>query len=638
MDTHLIVLIIIVLTIILFVPFTPFRPLKRIILLLFNRFVPLPIKFRDIGGIPVIGMRLFDVKIALGPMGRLEAEEMHLRLRFIFRILALRRPHFDPITFYRPKIYVDQTVESAAKGDVWFLFPFTAVKQVISVLFLNLTGLNVVRMYGGTMYMTGKRGETTITNLNGEFTSHGGSTKVRRLSCYVGEGNIEIQFPKKGPMHEGRLVVRNLHLEDLKALKVPKLLTGPMNIEAAMLSRRDENEITGHISSPSLFMRDVPILDFRSPLHFKDETLTLSSMSGRIGEYALGGRLTANVITDITDLYLNGGGRGSASGLILQMLSMNPFISYAELDADVHLWGDLNEFYEFGGDIKIGLKDAEIDFAHIGEGTMTNFPLEAIPNAALHMKIEKGVMKFHDSKIWRDDLVISFHGDIPMQFDEEADKVVRSQFDLKFKGECSNLQELANQFGMRNISVDGTAETEAWMYCDYEEKIIEMKGGGHFTARDARVSSLPLGKRSSLDGIVDILFDSIDMDMALETDGMFLENIELRSRLVDFDIDCYFGFLSKKMEIEGSALAAPAFLRRGRLFKMIPALEKMTKRFRPRFRISGQTGNPHFQLLLRDTLREILNIAPFDRLEDGSRETSLRKRLRGDDAEPPPDR
>ncbi len=630
MDTKLIAIIAVVLLIVLFVPFYPFRPLKKLILFMFNKFVPLPIKFKDIGGIPVFGMRLFDVKIALGPMGRLEAEEMHLKLRFLFRMLTLRRPHFNPITFYRPKIYIDQTVEMPEGGDVWFLFPFTAMKQVLSILFVNLTGLNVVRMYGGTMTLKGKRGETTISNLNGEFTSHSGFTKVRRLSCYVGDGNIEIQFPRKGPTHEGRLIVRNLHLEDLKALKVPKMLTGPVNIEAAILSRKDESEITGHISSPSLFMRDVPILDFRSPLHFQDETLTLSSMKGRIGEYALTGKLVANVVTDITDLQLYGSGRGHASGLILRMLNMKPFISSSGLDVDVHLWGDLNEFYEFSGDIKLKMTDSVIDFAEIGEGTMVDFPLGPIPNAELNMNLEKGTLTFTNSKLWTGSLEIDFEGEIPMQFDEEQDRVYRSQFNLEFNARCGNLQDIANQFGMNNISVEGTAEADFRMYCDFEDRILEMNGAGHFAARNVRVTSLPLGKRSSLDGIVDILFDSIEFMPVLETEGVGIEKLECTSSLVDFSADAYLGFFTKQMEIEGAVSAAPAFLRRGRLFKIFPGFEKITKRFRPRFRISGKIGaTPRLDLLLRDTIREIFNIAPFERIEDGRRETTLVKRLRG---------
>jgi len=602
MDTKTIALIALIVTIVLFVPFYPFRLIKRVILFFFNRFVPLPIKFDDIGGIPIIGMRLFNVRVKLGAGGSLEAEEMQFKFRFL-RMLMLRRPHFNPMNIYRPKIRVAQVEQ---KGEVWFLFPLTAMRQVLSTFFANLTGLNVIRIYGGVIVIEGKRGETVIEDFNGEFTSHGMTTKVKRLSCSVGPGDIEIQYPERGPMVEGRILVHNLHLQDLAALKVPRDMSGPVNIEAVMRGTVNNMEIVGYMDSPSLFMRTEPIVDFRSPLTFKGKELTLEKMQGRVGEYTLTGRLVTDVETDISDLVLKGGGSGEASGSILRMLNMNPFISYSRLDADVHLWGDLEEFYDFEGDIRLRLEDSVVDFSQIGEGTMADFPLRPIPEADLHMTLKKGVLTFEQCELRSGTVKINVNGKIDMHLDEIEYRVDRSQFDLDFKASCGDLKDLAAQFGLKSMNVEGTADGEFSMYADYSTFFHELRGDGRLGVKDARVRSLPVGRFGSLDGIVDLQFNRVDTEVYLEKEGIGFRNLECVADWLDVTGKGFVGFFTKEIKIDGDMGTVPGTVMRRSVLKYFPAAERLARRMRLGFSLTGKTGRPRFRLHIGNTIRDLL--------------------------------
>ncbi len=88
METKTILLIVAAVIVVLFVPLYPLKLIKKILLFTINRFVPLPVKFEDIGGIPIISMRMYKVQMQLGATGTLEAEEMHLRIRF-WRLITL---------------------------------------------------------------------------------------------------------------------------------------------------------------------------------------------------------------------------------------------------------------------------------------------------------------------------------------------------------------------------------------------------------------------------------------------------------------------------------------------------------------------------------------------------------------------
>jgi len=602
METKTILLTVAAVIIVLFVPLYPLKLIKKILLFTINRFVPLPVKFEDIGGIPIISMRMYKVQMQLGATGTLEAEEMHLRIRF-WRLITLRRPSINPLTLYKPRIRIRQISE---KGEIWFLFPLTAMKWFVGTLFMNMWGLNIVRIYRGTIIIEGKRGETVIEDVNGEFTSHGSKTKVRRLSCNVGDGSLDIHFPRSAQPKEGKLVVRNMRLEDLVALKVPKTLYGPVNIEAVISGPVTDMELIGTISSPCLFMRNEPISDFHSPLRFKGMELILERMQGRIGEYQLQGTLTTNVETDISDLRLRGAGRGKASQSILKMLSMKPFIESAELEADVILQGDLNEFYEFTGDIKLKLKDAKVDFSQIGEGTMKGFPLAPIPEAMLHMKIVRGVLKFIDCRARSGSLLLKCDGKIDMHYDPEPDRVVRSQFEMQFGVDCPDLQELARMLSQDEFKFTGSAKADFRLDCDYSTFFHRLDGLGHISAENVHLTGFPLAKKRSVKSPVDLWFEKLDGEIVLEKEGIKCRNVICAGKWMDLRLDGGIGFFDKEIAIHGKVGMVPQSLQDNRFFKLLPGAGELAKHIKTGFKITGKTDHPNFSITLSDKLSEII--------------------------------
>ncbi|MFA6449142.1 MAG: AsmA-like C-terminal region-containing protein [bacterium] len=626
METKTILLIILAIIVVLFVPLYPLKLIKKILLFLVNSYLRLPIKFDDIGGIPVIKMRLYNVEMPLGAGGMLKAKEMHLRINFwriitfrepadprrrlhFWRWISFHRPAIDPLTFYKPEIRIKQIKEH---GEVWFLFPLTAMKWVVSSLFVNLWGLNFVRIYRGTVIIEGKGGETKIEDLAGEFTSHGQNVKVRRLSCMVGDGSLEIHYPRVGPMTEGRLVVRNMRLEELVALKVPKNLNGPINIEAAITGPVANLEMNGHISSPALFMRNEPISDFRSPLKLKGTKLILEHMRGRVGEYQLEGILTTDVETDISELRLLGRGNGLASQSVLKILSLKPFIESAELDADVLLEGNLNEFYEFTGDINIKLKNAKIDFTQIGEGTMGWFPLAPIPEASLHLTLQRGVLVFDKCRARSGSLNLLCNGKIDMQYDPVPDKVVRSQFEMSFALDCPDLQDIANMFSLEQYKFTGSAKADFKLDCDYSTIFHKLEGFGHLSAKDVHLAGFPIAKKKIVKTPVDLWFDTLVADLILEKDRFRWENVACAGKWIDITLNGGIGFFDKELSVKGQLGMVPASLQENRLFKLLPGSENIAKRIKTSFRVSGKTDHPNFSLSLMDSFRDIFTGAKHD--------------------------
>jgi len=603
MDTIHIFIIIAAVLVVLFVPFYPFRLVKGVILFFFNRFVPLPFKFEDIGGVPVIGMRLYKVQINLGAAGTIEAEELHLRINF-WRLLYLKRPSINPMIFIRPCIRVRQIKE---KGEIWFLFPLTAVRWVLGTLFMNLWGLNIVRMYRGTIVIESRRGETKIEDFNGEFTSHGSKVKVRRLSCRVGSGTLEIHYPRRGPMREGRVAIRDMRIEHLQALKVPKNMTGPLNIEAVMTGTVAETELTGHISSPALFMRDVPIQDFHAPLQFRGTELTLEPMSGRIGEYTLQGSLVTDVETDISTLRINGGGCGRAVQEVLRMLAMKPFIEYAELNAAVALHGNLNELTEFEGEINLKLKDTKIDFSQIGQGSASGFPLAPIPEAELHLYLDRGNLKFIDCGAKSGLLSVQCTGNIMMNYDPESDRVTRSQFMFDFAVKCPELQDLARLLGQDGFRMSGAADGTFRLDCDYGEShgFYKLDGSGRVDARDVRLTGIPLAAGRTVRPPVNVRLDSLGADVILEKDCLRIENALCAGKWADFKLRGRFGFFDKELVLDADVEVARRALETSVILRLLPLPEELKRRLKTGFRISGRTDRPRFRISLSDPLRLI---------------------------------
>ncbi|HOX27564.1 MAG TPA: AsmA-like C-terminal region-containing protein [bacterium] len=604
MEARTVLLIILAVLIVLFVPFYPFKLIKRIILFFFNRFIPLPIKFEDIGGIPIFGMKLFRVRISLGEAGVLEAEEINLRINF-WRLALLKRPSINPLVLHKPHIRVNQEKQT---GEVWFLFPLTAMKWVVSTLFMNLWGLNVVKMIGGTVVIEGKKGDTVMEDFSGIFTSHGAKVKVRRLTCRVGAGSIDIHFPRRGPATEGKLVVRNIRIEDLVALKVPGNMAGPINIEAVMSGPVSDTEIVGHISSPALRMRDEPIEDFHSPLRFKGTKLSLEKMRGHMGEYQLNGDLVTDVTTDISRLHLKGKGTGKASQSILKMLAMKPFIESAGLDVDVVLEGDLNEFYEYTGDIALNLKNAKVDFSEVGQGTMDWFPLEPIPEAVLNLRLEKGVLKFIDCSAKSGKFTLHCDGQVAMHFDQEQDRVDRSQFEFHFRADSPDLQELAVLFGQGRYKVTGSVEASFNLDCDYSDHFHKLEGDGKITVLDANLTGIPILKRT-MKAPKDVTVEKLEGDIILEKEQIRFENVTCVGKWLDLALGAKIGFFDKELAVDGEISVIPAIVEKNRFFKMLPGAEELSKLIRAGFRMTGKTEKPKFRFVVPNAVKEFFSPA-----------------------------
>jgi len=620
------VIVILALLAVLFIPFAPFRPVKKIILFLFNRYIPLPIKFEDIGGIPIIGMKMKNVQIKLGGGGSLEADEMHIKVQF-WRMLMLRRPSLNPIALHRPRIKIKQMPQ---QGEVWFLFPLTAMKWVVSNFFMHLWGLNIVRIYRGSVTIEGANGKKTyIEDLNGEFTSHGNKMKVRRMSCMVGAGSLDIHYPRKGPMSEGRVIVRNLRLEDLSALKVPKHLHGPISVEAAMFGSINDIELVGNISSPGLFMRDAMIHDFHSPLRFKGTSLMLEKMQGRIGEYALEGSLVTDVVTDISEMILRGGGRGKASQSILKMLAMKPFIKSGWLDADILLEGDLNKFYEFSGDIKLHIKDAVIDFAEIGEGSMKDFPLAPIPEAKLALELKKGILTFKECEAISGQLRLAADGHIEMRHDPVEDKVGRSLFNFRFNVDSPNLADLIRQLNYSALEVSGAANGEFVLDCDYgnnyvmesEDKIKmteagdyvfevdtpafhKLEGRGHVSAKNVSISGIPAALTNNnpimrrLNIARDFSFDVFEGDIVLEKDRIKAENVRCAGEWLEVSLSGSSAFFGEKpMSADIDLFVVGDNLRSKTLIGRIPGVGTIVDMLKAGIKVTKKgDGKPEFKM------------------------------------------
>ncbi len=603
MEHNLTIIIILTVLVVFFVPFYPFRMVKKLILLLLNtKYVPLPIKFDDIGGVPVFGMKLYGVTIQLGTLGTLKAEEIHLRLQF-WRILTFRRPSINPLLIFRPNITVKMT---RAKGDIWFLLPLTVMKKVVSILFSNLTGLNKIRIYDGTITIIGPKGETDISELNAEFSSHGQIMKVRSLNCHIGDGKIEILYPKGMPSDEGRVIVRNLHLEKLVALKLPKYLSGPIHIEGTMRGNLADTTISGNIRSNCLYFRDVPLMDLHSPLSLEGNTLKLTSLNARIGEYALRGSLTTNIETDQSLFIIKGGGSGTAAQLVLQILAMKPFISSAGLDADIRLEGDLNIFDAFTGDIRLKLKNVAIDYSQIGEGTMTSFPLKIIPEGELNLLLEKGTLYFNNCSARAGSLTLNADGRIEMTYNELADKVLRSVYFLDFTATCDNVEDLIRLFSVDFIKAQGQASADFQFRADYEidpemsEELIgafnTLDGTGTLTVENGLIHGLSIGKFLSLDDILEVTFDRLQTGLLLTTDTIGVQGLTLTGRAANVSLDGSLAFRSKEVRAAGDIKMVSHSFENGLLCRIFPPLRRMMSHAGVHIEISGTTSKLHSRI------------------------------------------
>lgn len=420
-------IIFLLIMIVLFVPFYPFRMVKRLAFFLLNKFVPLKFKFDDIGGVPIMGMRLFNVRIQLRGKSTLEARELRLRIN-LWRMLFLSRPTIEPITLIDPKIVLYQEKE---RGEMWFLLPLSFAKKVVGFMFANLWGLNKVRIRNGEIEMHGsKDGVTTIHQLNGLFLSKGGNACIRNMSCMIGTGTIEMSPLTTDIEGDINVKVRNLLLEDLGAMKLPKNIAGAIDVNATLSGGFSPPTLDGDIHSPVIYLREQPIRNFRSPLHFEGVTLALSDMAGEVADYLVKGSLENDVDTDQVRLKLHGKGEGRGPGLIFKMLNMKPYIESAQIEAKVDLAGDFDIFSDITGEVKVHLKEARINPDAFSSAAKPGRVLPKIPVLNLDMFMQEGSLYTESIEVILPGAKINLSGRIDMTLDLALDKVTDTVYDL----------------------------------------------------------------------------------------------------------------------------------------------------------------------------------------------------------------
>ena len=164
-----------------------------------------------------------------------------------------------------------------------------------------------------------------------------------------------------------------------------------------------------------------------------------------------------------------------------------------------------------------------------------------------------------------------------MQYDEELDKVVRSQFYFEFGVNCPDLQDLAGMLTMDNISVEGNAEGDFILDCDYSDRFHKLEGNGHFIFRDTQLTGFPVGRVRKVKTPVEIRFDTLDGDVILEKEQIRVDNVTCRGRWLDFELDGRMGFLDKEISIDGNMAVVPEAIRESRLFRILPGWRNISK-------------------------------------------------------------
>ena len=609
MHTHETILLIAAILIVLFVPFYPFRLFKRIVFYFLNTFLPLPLKFDDIGGIPIIGIRLFNVRIALRGESTLQAREMRIRIN-IFNVLVLRRPTIDPVTFYDPVIHLFREKE---RGELWFLFPLNIARRVIGLLFGHLMGTNKVYIVNGHIVLHGSKGDTDITDVEGLFVSQGAGATVRSLSCRIGQGQLKLT--PVGPAYDSdvRINAHELPLEKLTALKIPKELTGLVQIEAIMKGAFGPPVIDGDLRASVIYLRGQAIRNLQGPLHFEGTTLTLSPLRGDVADYLLTGTLASDVVTDRVTLKLHGTGSGRGPGNIFQMINMKPYINSAQFDGKIDLEGEFEVFTDITGEINIKLRDVRLNpEAFTMEGNKPRAAMPRIPILNFDLFMQDGSLYVETIEAFLPGSRVHIGGRVDMQLDKELDKVTDTVYDFTASLKDDN-----------TVSPGGDPKATLTIPLEFDGRMRlkthqtddsrDFKAEGRAELRDIVVQSDAFRFLGRLKKFVDIGFKGMKGDMDITAERLLLRNVHVAGRWMDFWVDGAVGFDGAlDLTAHVKVLSRDEADEMPSLFSLLP--QAVAGRLKSGLHITGTTARPRIRLLIGEE-KQALPVLP--RIEPG---------------------
>lgn len=584
-------LIIIILAVlaVLFVPFYPFRLVKKFVLLLLNKFLPLPIKFDDIGGVPIIGIRLFNVRIALGGESSLTAREMRIRIN-LWKILKLRRPSVDPVTFFHPVISLHREPE---REELWFLFPLNVARRLIGYLFANLWGTNKLRIFNGEIILHSSKGETRISNVHGVFMSQGAQSAVRSLECRIGQGTIQMKPVGPHANSDIRLIAHELPLNELIALKIPKTLTGKVEINAIMKGGFGPPIIDGELRSSCLYLRDQPIRNVISPLHFEGTTVSLNPIHGDIGDYFVSGLLESDVITDKVHLKLQGTGAGRGPALIFQMLNMKPYINTAKFEGRIDLAGDFDIFSDITGSIDIRLRDVRPNPDAFTRNNRSGGAWPRIPELNIDMFMQEGSLFIENIEAVVPGSRVRLGGRIDMTLDVELDKVSDTLYDLNFSiADDHTVHEPADSG--RVLTMPAHFDGKLRLTTHQTDDSSDFKAGGAFELNNFRVQPriIPFLKRIS--EYIDIYFRSVRGTMDIDGKAVHVRDLHLSGTWMEVRMDGQIG-LDGALDLN----AAARVLSREETDDTASILRLpagIASKLKAGFRVTGTTAKPKLKL------------------------------------------
>jgi len=594
LDTYKIILIVLAVTAALFIPFYPFRMATRLALTILNIMLPLPIKFDDIGGIPLIGIRLFNVRIALKGESSLKAREMRIRINLL-NVLVLKRPTIDPVVFYDPEIHLYREKE---QGELWFLFPINIARRVIGLIFGHAMGANKVYIVNGRIVLHGSKGDTEITDMEALFVTMGAGATVRSLDCRIGQGRLKLS--PEGTAYDSaiNIAAHELPLEKLAALKIPKELTGLVQIEAVMKGGFGPPVIEGNMKASVIYLREQAIRNFAAPLRFEGTTLSLKPMRGDVADYLLTGSLESDVVTDRVELKLHGTGTGRGPGNIFKMLNMKPYIQSAVFDGRIDLEGEFEDFTDITGSIDIKLRDVRLNpEAFTMEGNKPRASMPRIPILHFDMFMQEGFLQLDSIKAWLPGSFVRISGRVDMTLDKALDKVTDTSYDMQASVR-------------RDDTISKGADPKATLSLPLEFKSGKLRLNTHQTddskdfsatgrvdMQDIVVQKEAFAFLGNLNRFIEVGFRGLRGEMDITAERISLRNVYVAGRWMDFTVDGYIG-LDGRLDLRAhiKVLSRDQVQDGAGLFRILP--ESVSSRLKSGLRITGTTARPRVRLVM----------------------------------------
>lgn len=569
-------------TVVLFVPFYPFRIIKRVVFALINKYIPFPFKFSDIGGFPLLGMRMFRVRIMMGGGNAFEAAELRIGIK-PWRLL-MRQPVLDPLMLCEPRIV---TIQEKSKQVLWFLLPVFAVWRILGMIFSNIMGPSIVTIQNGNIIVRGKKGDTVIDGLTGRFVFRGAAAEVEYMTCRIGNGTIEL---KRRPGRGEQLTdvrVRDLDIAHLKALKVPSTLTGKMDVEGVLRGNLAESELDAQATSPCLYMRDEPILDFTSPLVSRGTVMTFTDMRGTIGDMEARGSLSADFETDMTHLKLEGGGKGFGAGSVFKMLKMRPYIDTCELDAYVDIEGDFDRFQTMSGDINVKFKDAVINPEAFNAKRVPGKTL-VIPRAEINFFLSDSALFSQSSTAEWFNVKIEANGHIDMKYDVESERVYDSTFDVHFRTE-----HLADMPHGGDFSLPSIQQGHVRIDVSSKQEGDASKGGGIVELHGVHMRPPLLESNHTLRDLLSMEFERVATRITYGDGKVYFHAAQLLSRMFALDLEGSIG-AGGALEMDGRLLRKDEISAEGTAFSKLSSMLLRNRHLH--LLLSGTTKHPALKL------------------------------------------